>query len=48
MRCDILHHLWGNPIWPFMATSSWGCLIFDSLIATWLSTLDRGRWDLGT
>src|SRR5215831_19184435 len=22
--------LMGNPIWPFMPTSSWGCLIFDS------------------
>ena len=27
---DLPHHLWGNPIWPFMPTSSWGCLIFDS------------------
>jgi len=25
----------GNPIWPFMPTSSWGCMIFDSLIALW-------------
>jgi hypothetical protein len=32
---DILHHLWGNPIWPFMATSSFGCMIFDALIACW-------------
>ena len=32
---DIAHHLWGNPIWPFMPTSSLGCLIFDSLIAVW-------------
>jgi hypothetical protein len=22
-------------IWPFMSTSSFGCLIFDSLIAIW-------------
>src|ERR1044071_5852620 len=29
---DILHHLWGNPIWPFMATSSFGCMIFDAVI----------------
>ena len=32
---DVVHHLWGNPIWPFMATSSWGCMIFDTLIAIW-------------
>ena len=32
---DIAHHLWGNPIWPFMPTSSFGCMIFDSLIAIW-------------
>jgi uncharacterized protein DUF6010 len=32
---DVLHHLYGNPIWPFMATSSFGCMVFDSVIATW-------------
>jgi len=32
---DVLHHLYGNPIWPFMPTSSFGCLIFDSAIAVW-------------
>jgi hypothetical protein len=32
---DLPHHLWGNPIWPFMPTSSLGCMIFDSLIAIW-------------
>ena len=32
---DVAHHWWGNPIWPFMATSSWGCLIFDTIIAFW-------------
>jgi hypothetical protein len=32
---DVLHHLYGNPIWPFMATSSFGCMIFDALIAVW-------------
>ena len=26
----------GNPIWPFMPTSSMGCAIFDTLIAIWL------------
>jgi hypothetical protein len=32
---DLAHHLWGNPIWPFMPTSSFGCLIFDAVIAVW-------------
>lgn len=32
---DLLHHLRGRPIWPFMRTSSFGCMIFDSLIAIW-------------
>jgi hypothetical protein len=32
---DILHHLYGNPIWPFMPTSSFGCMIFDALVAVW-------------
>jgi Family of unknown function (DUF6010) len=32
---DLPHHLWGRPIWPFMPTSSFGCMIFDALIAVW-------------
>ena len=32
---DLAHHWWGNPIWPFMPTSSWGCMIFDAVIAIW-------------
>jgi hypothetical protein len=32
---DVPHHLWHRPIWPFQATSSLGCAIFDSLIALW-------------
>ena len=32
---DIAHHFWGNPIWPFMPTSSFSCMIFDALIAVW-------------
>src|SRR5262245_60393471 len=32
---DAVHHLWANPIWPFMPASSWGCMIFDALIAAW-------------
>ncbi|MBK7858908.1 MAG: hypothetical protein IPJ65_09880 [Archangiaceae bacterium] len=46
---DVVHHFWGHPIWPFMPTSSWGCMIFDALIALWFltvtppSTLSRAR-----
>jgi len=32
---DMLHHLWGNAIWPFMPTSSFGCMIFDAVIGFW-------------
>jgi Family of unknown function (DUF6010) len=32
---DIAHHLWGNPIWPFLPSSSFGCMIFDAFIAVW-------------
>src|SRR6267142_3055750 len=32
---DIAHHLWGNPIWPFMPSSAFGCMIFDTMIAPW-------------
>jgi hypothetical protein len=32
---DVAHHLWGNPIWPFMPSSAFGCMIFDSMIAPW-------------
>jgi len=32
---DLLHHLYGTAIWPFMPTSSFGCMLFDSLIALW-------------
>jgi hypothetical protein len=32
---DIAHHLWGNPIWPFMPSSAFGCMVFDTMIAMW-------------
>ena len=32
---DLPHHLWGHPIWPFMPTSSFGCVIFDTLVGIW-------------
>src|SRR5262245_24232304 len=32
---DVLHHLYGNPIVPFVSTSSLGCAICDPVIAAW-------------
>jgi hypothetical protein len=32
---DLVHHLGGHPIWPFLPTSSFGCMVFDALIAVW-------------
>jgi len=32
---DLAHHFFGNPIWPFMQTSSFGCCICDAVIAAW-------------
>jgi hypothetical protein len=48
---DLVHHRYGNAIWPFMPTSSFGCLVFDTLIALWFlagaptlpRTVGRGR-----
>ena len=32
---DAAHHVWGNPIWPFMPSSAFGCMIFDAASAPW-------------
>lgn len=32
---DVLHHLYGNPIVPFVPESSLGCAITDPVIALW-------------
>jgi hypothetical protein len=32
---DWLHHLYGGVIWPFMPSSSFGCMLFDTCIAVW-------------
>ena len=32
---DVMHHLYGNPIVPFVPTSSLGCAICDPMIAAW-------------
>jgi len=38
---DVVHHLYANPIWPFIPTSSFGCMVFDTLIALWFLRLSR-------
>jgi hypothetical protein len=32
---DVMHHLYGNPIVPFVPTSSLGCAICDPVITAW-------------
>lgn len=32
---DVLHHLYGNPIVPFSASSSAGCAVCDAVLALW-------------
>jgi len=32
---DVVHHLYGNPIWVFAPKSSAGCAVFDAAIAIW-------------
>lgn len=32
---DVVHHLYGTPIVPFVPTSSMGCAICDSALAVW-------------
>lgn len=32
---DIIHHLYGNPIVPFVSNSSGQCAVTDALIAVW-------------
>jgi hypothetical protein len=32
---DVMHHLYGNPIVPFVPSSSLGCAICDPVIAIW-------------
>src|SRR5918994_628955 len=45
---DVAHHFWGNPIWPFMPTSSFGCMIFDALIAMWFLAGAPSVFDVGS
>ena len=43
---DALHHLYGNPIVPFVADSSLGCAICDPVIALWLFAGAPSVYDL--
>jgi hypothetical protein len=43
---DILHHLYGNAILPFNATSSLGCAIFDPVLAAWCFAGAPSLWML--
>jgi hypothetical protein len=45
---DVVHHLWGNPIWPFMPTSSFGCMLFDAVIALWFLAGAPSIWAFGS
>ena len=32
---DVVHHVNGNPIWPWIPLSSLGCAVLDAVIAIW-------------
>ncbi len=36
---DMVHHLYGFPLWPWMPTSSIGCAVFDPIVAIWAFTV---------
>ena len=42
---DVAHHLYGNPLWPFLMSSSHGCAIFDAIIGVWFLAGAPGPWD---
>jgi hypothetical protein len=43
---DVLHHLHGNPILPFMPASSAGCALCDTLLAVWFLAGAPSPWAL--
>jgi hypothetical protein len=43
---DVLHHLYGNPIVPFVADSSFGCAVCDPVIALWCFAEAPSVYDL--
>jgi Family of unknown function (DUF6010) len=40
---DMVHHLYGNPIWPWMPTSSVGCAVFDPIVAIWAFAVAKAQ-----
>ncbi|MGH8301396.1 MAG: DUF6010 family protein [Steroidobacteraceae bacterium] len=38
---DLVHHFYGNPIWPWVPTSAIGCAVFDTIVAAWVFTIAR-------
>lgn len=41
---DIAHHQWGNPIIPFAPSSSFGCAIYDPVLAVWYAKGAPSIW----
>ena len=44
---DFLHHLYGNPIIPFQANSSFGCALCDPVLALWYLMGAPSLWVVG-
>lgn len=44
---DVVHHLYGNPIWPWQPMSSFGCAVLDTLIAIWFLAGAPSAWARG-
>ncbi len=42
---DLVHHFFADPIWPWLATSSIGCAVFDAVIGLWFITLSSKQID---
>lgn len=43
---DLVHHYYGNPLLPFMPTSSAGCAITDAILAVWFFANAPSVFDL--
>ena len=43
---DVMHHLYGNPIVPFVPMSSFGCAVCDPVIALWCFAGGPSPYDL--
>ena len=43
---DVAHHLYGNPIVPFLPLSSEGCAVCDLGLAAWYFAQAPSPWDL--